>query len=175
MTTSYVSPPFPFPPAVSFILHSLTPPHPRHHATPLLLQETFGKRLKTFYAQTEPMLDHYRRKSGSITEIDCRTETNADLAASGKKDLFVNLKGETSKQIWPHLVKIVHERFPNLKQQQRRSESQIPRQKTKGSQIQIHSICRKAEGDKKLWYNAIHVCYSDGAGPSGSWFLPYGC
>lgn len=77
--------------------------------------ETFGKRLKSFHAQTEPMLDHYRKKSGSIIDIDCRTQTQPDSATASRSDLFVNLKGDTSNQIWPHLLSIVQSRFPKLK------------------------------------------------------------
>ena len=78
--------------------------------------DTFGKRLKSFHAQTEPMLEHYRRKSGSILDIDCRTETNVDATtATGKQELFVNLKGDTSNQIWPHLLKLVQSRFSHLR------------------------------------------------------------
>ena len=77
--------------------------------------ETFGKRLKSFHAQTAPMLEHYRTKSRSILDIDCRTETNPDKALeSGKQELFVNLRGDTSNQIWPHLLSIVRSRFPTL-------------------------------------------------------------
>lgn len=75
--------------------------------------ETFGKRLKSFHAQTEPMLEHYRRKSGKVVDINCRTETNADVGTKGQ-ELFVNLKGDTSNQIWPHLLRIVQSRFPQL-------------------------------------------------------------
>ena len=77
--------------------------------------ETFGKRLKSFHAQTEPMLQHYRHKSGSILDIDCRNESNTDKAESSDH-LFVNLRGDTSNQIWPHLLKVVQSRFPNLKE-----------------------------------------------------------
>ncbi|SPO27289.1 probable ADK2 - adenylate kinase, mitochondrial [Ustilago trichophora] len=78
--------------------------------------ETFGKRLKSFHAQTEPMLQHYRQKSGSIIDIDCRTETDAEATTrSGKKELFVNLSGDSSNQIWPHLLRVVQDRFSSLK------------------------------------------------------------
>ncbi|KAF6767630.1 Adenylate kinase, active site lid domain protein [Kalmanozyma brasiliensis GHG001] len=76
--------------------------------------ETFGKRLKSFHAQTEPMLEHYRKKSGSIVDVDCRSNTNPEETAKGDA-LFVNLKGDTSNQIWPHLLKVVQSRFPHLK------------------------------------------------------------
>jgi hypothetical protein len=78
-------------------------------------QETFGKRLKSFHAQTEPMLEHYRQKSGSVIDIDCRTQTSPDASTTSSQDLFVNLRGDTSNQIWPHLVAIVQSRFPALK------------------------------------------------------------
>ncbi|SJX62649.1 probable ADK2-adenylate kinase, mitochondrial [Sporisorium reilianum f. sp. reilianum] len=77
--------------------------------------DTFAKRLKSFYNQTEPMLHHYRSKSRSIIDIDCRTSDAKDTPTDGAQ-LFVNLKGDTSNQIWPHLLKIVHARFPNLQQ-----------------------------------------------------------
>ncbi|SPO46216.1 probable ADK2 - adenylate kinase, mitochondrial [Moesziomyces antarcticus] len=77
--------------------------------------ETFGKRLKSFHAQTEPMLEHYRQKSGSVIDIDCRTQTSPDASKTSSQDLFVNLRGDTSNQIWPHLVAIVQSRFPALK------------------------------------------------------------
>lgn len=77
--------------------------------------ETFGKRLKSFHAQTEPMLEHYRQRSGNIIDIDCRSETKPDATTTAKSDLFVNLKGDTSNQIWPHLLSIIQSRFPSLK------------------------------------------------------------
>ncbi|SPO26938.1 probable ADK2 - adenylate kinase, mitochondrial [Ustilago trichophora] len=77
--------------------------------------ETFGKRLKSFHAQTEPMLEHYRTKSGSIIDIDCRTETDPQSTTRSPNKLFVNLKGDSSNQIWPHLLKLVQDRFPSLK------------------------------------------------------------
>ncbi|KAJ1584074.1 hypothetical protein NDA11_003759 [Ustilago hordei] len=79
--------------------------------------ETFGKRLRSFHAQTEPMLQHYRSKSSSITDIDCRTNTDPSTALASTKgdELFVNLRGDESNQIWPHLYKIVQSRFPSLK------------------------------------------------------------
>lgn len=76
--------------------------------------ETLGKRLKSFHKQTEPMLQHYRSKSGDIIDIDCRTSDPSDTPTTGS-ELFVNLKGDTSNQIWPHLLKIVQSRFPQLK------------------------------------------------------------
>lgn len=76
--------------------------------------ETFGKRLKSFHAQTEPMLQHYRSKSRGILDIDCRDAKADDTPATGS-ELFVNLKGDTSNQIWPHLLKIVQSRFPHLR------------------------------------------------------------
>nr|CDI53323.1 probable ADK2-adenylate kinase, mitochondrial [Melanopsichium pennsylvanicum 4] len=76
--------------------------------------ETFGKRLSSFHAQTDPMLQHYRNKSGSIIDVDCRTETNIDVARGKGDQLFVNLRGDTSNQIWPHLLSIVRSRFPHL-------------------------------------------------------------
>ncbi|TKY86271.1 hypothetical protein EX895_005096 [Sporisorium graminicola] len=75
--------------------------------------ETFGKRLKSFHAQTEPMLQHYRAKSAGIIDIDCRS-SKADGTPTDGSELFVNLKGDTSNQIWPHLLKIVQARFPHL-------------------------------------------------------------
>lgn len=78
--------------------------------------ETFGKRLKSFHAQTEPMLQHYRSKSNSIIDIDCRTTTDPTQALSSSKgnELFVNLRGDESNQIWPYLYHIVQSRFPSL-------------------------------------------------------------
>lgn len=79
--------------------------------------ETFGKRLRSFHAQTEPTLQHYRSKSSSIIDIDCRTNTDPSTALASTKgdELFVNLRGDESNQIWPHLYKIVQSRFPSLK------------------------------------------------------------
>ncbi|GAC94433.1 potential cytoplasmic adenylate kinase [Pseudozyma hubeiensis SY62] len=79
--------------------------------------ETFANRLKSFHKQTEPMLQHYREKSGSILDIDCRVETDPE-SVEEKGELFVNLRGDTSNQIWPHLLKIVRGRFPHLKPSQ---------------------------------------------------------
>ncbi|KAJ9480346.1 GTP:AMP phosphotransferase, mitochondrial [Pseudozyma hubeiensis] len=79
--------------------------------------ETFANRLKSFHKQTEPMLQHYREKSGSILDIDCRVETDPQ-SVEEKGELFVNLRGDTSNQIWPHLLKIVKGRFPHLKPSQ---------------------------------------------------------
>ncbi|PWY97285.1 ADK-domain-containing protein [Testicularia cyperi] len=82
--------------------------------------ETFGKRLKSFHTQTEPMLEHYRQKSrnttGGITEIDCRSATAPTGTASSSEDqhLFINLRGDTSNQIWPFLQHFVQQRFPKL-------------------------------------------------------------
>ncbi len=75
--------------------------------------ETFGKRLKSFHAQTEPMLQHYRRKSGRVVDIDCRKETDTVQGAKGG-ELFVNLKGDTSKSDLATLLRIVQSRFPQL-------------------------------------------------------------
>ena len=61
------------------------------------------------------MLEHYRQKSRSIIDIDCRTQSTPDASITSSPDLFVNLRGDTSNQIWPHLVAIVQSRFPNLK------------------------------------------------------------
>lgn len=75
--------------------------------------ETFGKRLKSFHKQTEPMLQHYREKSRSVLDIDCRVQQVGDTLQDGG-ELFVNLRGDESNQIWPHLLNIVQLRFPQL-------------------------------------------------------------
>ncbi|KAN0066229.1 Adenylate kinase 2 [Thecaphora frezii] len=79
--------------------------------------ETFGKRLASFHKQTEPMLEYYRKKaeaSSGVLDIDAKT-TEASPATLGKgNELYVNLRGDESKQIWPHLFQIVQHRFPNL-------------------------------------------------------------
>ncbi|EPQ32100.1 uncharacterized protein PFL1_00297 [Pseudozyma flocculosa PF-1] len=79
--------------------------------------ETFGKRLASFHKQTEPMLHHYRTKaeaSTGVLDIDAKN-TKASASTLGRGDeLYVNLRGDESKQIWPHLFQIVSHRFPNL-------------------------------------------------------------
>lgn len=75
--------------------------------------EIFGKRLKSFHKQTEPMLQHYREKSRSVLDIDCRVQQVGDTLQDGG-ELFVNLRGDESNQIWPHLLNIVQLRFPQL-------------------------------------------------------------
>lgn len=58
------------------------------------------------------MLQHYRSASGDILDVD--TTANA-TPEKGSTQLYVNFKGHTSDQIWPHLLSLVKERFPSLK------------------------------------------------------------
>ncbi|PWN48815.1 adenylate kinase [Violaceomyces palustris] len=66
--------------------------------------ETFSKRLRSFHQLTEPMLDHYREKSKRTSRGGKEKE----------EELFVNLRGSTSDEIFPHLDELVRTRFPDL-------------------------------------------------------------
>ncbi|KAG8924184.1 hypothetical protein FRC00_005403, partial [Tulasnella sp. 408] len=59
-----------------------------------VIQEIFARRLKSFYAQTAPLLEYYRSTAPSN---------------------LVTLSGKTSDEIWPQLESLVRSRFSSLK------------------------------------------------------------
>lgn len=61
--------------------------------------DTFKKRIDSFHAETEPMIEHFRT---------LRSPDDTALP------LVVDLAGHTSDEIWPKLQRVLHDRFPHL-------------------------------------------------------------
>lgn len=55
--------------------------------------EVFSRRLKTYYASTQPLMSYFRQRQGNSFRV-------------------VSLKGETSDEIWPKLTATVKQWFP---------------------------------------------------------------
>lgn len=60
---------------------------------------TFKRRIDSYHAQTEPVIQHFRK-------LACPMDPS--------RPLLVPLAGATSDEIWPKLQALIHERFPYM-------------------------------------------------------------